>query len=65
MRNNQVDQLEIMLKKAQQAGVKMVACTMSMNLMGITAAELIDNVELGGVATYLGDASQRNTNLFI
>ncbi|WP_225047259.1 FAD-dependent oxidoreductase [Lacticaseibacillus kribbianus] len=65
MRTNNVDQLEVMLAKAQAAGVKMVACTMSMGLMGVEAGELIDGVELGGVATYLGDARNRSTNLFI
>lgn len=65
MRKNNVDQLETMLQKAQDAGVKMVACTMSMDLMGVEQAELIDGVEFGGVASYLGDARQRNTSLFI
>lgn len=65
MKTNNVDQLEVMLKKAQDAGVKMVACTMSMGLMGVEEAELIDGVELGGVAAYLGDARNRSTNLFI
>lgn len=65
MHSNNVDQLETMLQKAQDAGVKMVACTMSMGLMGIEEEELIDGVKFGGVATYLGDARQRGTNLFI
>lgn len=65
MHNNNVDQLDTMLQKAQDAGVKMVACTMSMDLMGVQQDELIDGIELGGVAAYLGDARQRNTSLFI
>lgn len=65
MHNNNVDQLDTMLQKAQNAGVKMVACTMSMDLMGVQKEELIDGIELGGVAAYLGDARQRNTSLFI
>lgn len=65
MHNNNVDQLDTMLQKAQDAGVKMVACTMSMDLMGVQKEELIDGIELGGVAAYLGDARQRNTSLFI
>ncbi len=65
MHSNNVDQLDTMLKKAQDAGVKMVACTMSMDLMGVQQEELIDGIELGGVAAYLGDARQRNTSLFI
>ncbi|WP_461214079.1 FAD-dependent oxidoreductase [Lacticaseibacillus sp. GG6-2] len=65
MRQNNVDQLDTMLQKAQEAGVKMVACTMSMGLMGVQKEELIDGIEFGGVAAYLGDARQRNTSLFI
>lgn len=65
MHKNNVDQLDTMLAKAQDAGVKMVACTMSMDLMGVQKEELIDGVEFGGVAAYLGDARQRNTSLFI
>lgn len=65
MHHNNVDQLETMLQKAQAAGVKMVACTMSMDLMGVQKSELIDGIEFGGVAAYLGDARKRNTSLFI
>jgi peroxiredoxin family protein len=54
-----------MIKSAQEAGVKMVACTMSMDVMGIKEEELIDGVDLGGVAAYLGAAEGGNLNLFI
>jgi peroxiredoxin family protein len=47
------------------AGVKLIACTMSMDIMGITEDELIEGVELGGVATYLGEAEESNVNLFV
>ena len=46
-------------------GVRLVACTMSMDVMGITKEELIDGVELAGVASYLGDAEVSNVNLFV
>ena len=46
-------------------GVKIVACTMSMDVMGIKKEELIDGIELGGVGYYLGDAEDSNVNLFI
>jgi len=49
----------------QQAGVRLVACTMSMELMGIQREELIDGVEKGGVAMYLDEAERGNVNLFI
>lgn len=65
MRQKNVDSLETLMKNAQAAGVKFVACSMSMDIMGIKEEELIDGVELGGVAAYLGDAEQAGLNLFI
>ena len=46
-------------------GVKIIACSMSMDVMGIRKEELIDGVEIGGVGSYLGDAEESNVNLFI
>jgi NADPH-dependent 2,4-dienoyl-CoA reductase/sulfur reductase-like enzyme/peroxiredoxin family protein/TusA-related sulfurtransferase/rhodanese-related sulfurtransferase len=54
-----------LLADAQKGGVRIVACTMSMDAMGIRAEELISGVELGGVADYLGQASTSRVNLFI
>lgn len=65
MNDKNVDSLEDMMKKAMKAGVKIVACSMSMDVMGIKPEELIDGVEIGGVGTYLGDAEESNVNLFI
>lgn len=65
MGDKHIDSLEDLIKKAMKAGVKMVACTMSMDVMGIRPEELIDGVELGGVGAYLGDAEESNVNLFI
>lgn len=65
LNDKNVDSLEDMMKKAMRAGVKIVACTMSMDVMGIKPEELIDGVELGGVGAYLGDAEESNVNLFI
>lgn len=65
MKDKNVDSLEDLMKQAMANGVKLVACTMSMDVMGITKEELIDGVELGGVASYLGDAEESNVNLFI
>jgi len=48
-----------------KAGVRIIACTMSMDVMGIKKEELIDGVELGGVGTYLGNAEESNVNLFV
>lgn len=65
MRQQNVSSLPEMIKTAQEQGIKMIACTMSMEVMGITEAELIDGVEYAGVATYLGEADESNVNLFI
>ena len=65
MHDKNVDSLEELIKKAMKAGVKIVACTMSMDVMGIKEEELIEGVELGGVGAYLGDAEESNVNLFI
>ncbi|TDP59075.1 DsrE/DsrF/DrsH-like family protein [Aminicella lysinilytica] len=65
MKAKNVMSLEELIEEAKKNGVKLVACTMSMDIMGITADELIDGVELAGVASYLGDAEVSNVNLFI
>ena len=65
MNDKNIDSLEGMMKKAMENGVKIIACSMSMDVMGIHKEELIDGVEIGGVGTYLGDAEESNVNLFI
>ncbi len=65
MRQNNVMTLEELIETARDQGIKMVACTMSMDVMGLKAEELIDGLEYAGVAAYLGDADQANVNLFI
>jgi len=54
-----------LMEDARKSGIRLVACTMSMEAMGIREEELIDGVELGGVAEYLGAASETHANLFI
>lgn len=65
MKDKNVNSLEELVQSAMANGVKIVACTMSMDVMGIRQEELIDGVELGGVGYYLGDAEESNVNLFI
>lgn len=65
MKDKNVDSLEDLMQSAMSSGVKIVACTMSMDVMGIRQEELIDGVELAGVASYLGDAEASDVNLFI
>jgi peroxiredoxin family protein/TusA-related sulfurtransferase len=65
MKKKNVPSLDELIASAKTAGVRLVACTMTMELMGIRREELIDGVEEGGVATYLDKAQQGNVNLFI
>jgi len=65
MKDANVDSVEQLLALARELGVKLVACTMSMDVMGVAKEELIDGVELGGAATFLGEASRSRVSLFI
>ena len=65
MKKHNALSLPQLIEMAQEQGVKLVACTMTMDLLGIQQEELIDGVELAGVAAYLGDATDAKVNLFI
>ena len=65
MRDQHVLSLEELIATAQEQGVKMVACTMSMDVMGLKPEELIDGLEFAGAAAYLVEADEANVNLFI
>ncbi len=65
MKDKNVDALETMIQQAQESGINMIACQMSMDIMGVHKEELIDGVQIGGVANYLEEAEQSNLNLFI
>ena len=54
-----------LIEMAQEQDVKLVACTMTMDLLGLQEKELLDNIEYAGVAVYLADAEDGNVNLFI
>ena len=54
-----------LIDTAREQGIKMIACTMSMDVLGISKEELIDGIEYAGVATYLGEAEEANVNLFV
>ncbi|RHJ92611.1 CoA-disulfide reductase [Parabacteroides bouchesdurhonensis] len=65
MKRKHIDSLENLIAQAIENGVEMIACTMSMDVMGVKQEELLDNVTLGGVASYLERAEDANVNLFI
>lgn len=54
-----------LVSMAQELDVKLVACTMTMDLLGLQEAELLDEIEYAGVGAYLADAEQGEVNLFI
>lgn len=65
MRKKGVDSLEELRQQAVDNGVEFIACQMSMDVMGVRREELLDNVTVGGVATYMERAEKANVNLFI
>ncbi len=65
MQGLHVDSLEHMIEQAQKAGIEFIGCQMSMDVMGVSAQELIEGVNIGGVANYLERAESSNHNLFI
>lgn len=65
MKKKNVESLENLMQQAKENGVEMIACSMSMDVMGIKEEELMDEVVIGGVAAYLDRANQANVNLFI
>lgn len=65
MKQKNVSTLNELLTQAREAGIKFIACNMSMDVMGIKPEELIDGVEIGGVAKYIEESSYSNSNLFI
>jgi peroxiredoxin family protein len=65
MKEKEIASVEDLFAMARDLGVKQIACTMSMDVMGITKDELVDGVVLGGVATFLGDAARSRAAFFI
>lgn len=65
LQEKRVSSLEEMVALARELGVRMIACEMSRDVMGITESELMDGLECGGVASYLADSLKSRTSLFI
>ncbi|MGL4518255.1 MAG: FAD-dependent oxidoreductase [Phocaeicola sp.] len=65
MKRKQIDSLESLRQQAIDNGVEFIACQMSMDVMGVKREELLDEVTIGGVATYMERAENANVNLFI
>jgi peroxiredoxin family protein len=65
MKEKNVTSVEDMMAMARDLGVKMIGCTMSMDVMGIEREQLLDDVELGGVAAFMAEAAHARVSLFL
>ncbi|MDQ6598260.1 hypothetical protein E2K98_19180 [Bacillus salipaludis] len=65
MKKHNALSLPQLIEMAQEQDVKLVACTMTMDLLGLKQEELLESIEYAGVAAYLADAEEGNVNLFI
>lgn len=65
MKRKGIDSLESLRRQALDSGVEFIACQMSMDVMGVKREELLDEVTVGGVATYMERAERANVNLFV
>ncbi|SFK54701.1 Peroxiredoxin family protein [Halobacillus dabanensis] len=65
MKKHNAMPLPDLIEMAQEQEINLVACTMTMDLLGLQKEELLDEIEYAGVAAYLADAEEGNVNLFI
>jgi peroxiredoxin family protein len=65
MKKKNVASLTELIDLARETGVRIIACQLAMEVMGIKREELIDGLDFGGVATYLADARDSKVTLFI
>jgi len=65
MKKHNAMSLPNLIEMAQEQDIKLVACTMTMDLLGLQQEELLENIEYAGVAAYLADAQDGHVNLFI
>lgn len=65
MKDHNVPSLPELMASAHQGGARFIACTMTMDLLGISASDLLPDIEFGGVATFLAEAKKSGTTLFI
>lgn len=65
MGKKNIESLPSLIEMSQELGIKIIACQMSMDVMGIKKEDLLDGIEVGGVATFLNDSFRSNTTLFV
>lgn len=65
MGKRNIESVSSLIEMAREFGVRIVACQMSMDVMGIKQEDLIDGIEFGGVAVFLSESYGSNTTLFV
>jgi peroxiredoxin family protein len=65
MGKKNVEGLPSLIEMATEFGVKIIGCQMSMDVMGLKKEDLIDGVEVGGVAAFLNNSYASNTTIFV
>ncbi len=65
MDKKKIASLPSLIAIAREGGINIIACQMTMDVMGVKKEDLIDGIEVGGAATFLGEAFRSNTTLFI
>jgi peroxiredoxin family protein len=65
MGDQNVPSITELLEACVEGGVKLIGCQMTMDVMGVPREDLIDEIEVGGAATFLEFASRANLTLFI
>lgn len=65
MKKHSVQSLPELMSAAQAGGARLIACTMTMDLLGIAPSDLMDGIEFGGVASFLGEAAESHNTMFI
>jgi peroxiredoxin family protein len=65
LKSQKIASLEELIALGRELGVRLIACTMSMEALGISRDELVDGLDFGGVATYMADAARSRVTLFV
>ena len=65
MKEHDIQSVPELITASRESGARLIACTTTMDLLGIAKTDLIDGIELGGVATFLGESEKSGTTLFI
>ncbi|MGP4073094.1 DsrE/DsrF/DrsH-like family protein [Piscibacillus sp. B03] len=65
MKKHNAMPLPDLIDMAKEQDITILACTMTMDLLGLKKEELLDDIEYGGVAAYIAEGEDGAINLFI